>query len=138
MVKTSNPSSAEIQDLALASGLPLYARVADLVNEWGRGTEGHLGYRAVGAVVGGTHSQHAAKLRRQMPGVPLLVPGYGAQGAQATDLAAVFDGRGTGAIVNSSRAIMYAYRKRGGDWRVAARQEAEEMRAALWAAAGRG
>jgi len=138
LVKTSNPSSAEIQDLPLASGEPVYGRVAQLVNEWGEGTGGSLGYRAVGAVVGGTHPEQGARLRVQMPWVPLLVPGYGAQGAQAADLIALFDARGTGAVVNSARAILYAYRKRPGGWQKAALQEAREMKAALWRAAGRG
>jgi len=139
LVKTSNPGSAEIQDLLLSSGEPLYGRIADLVSEWGRETLGAGGYQAVGAVVGGTHREEAAGLRRRMPRVPFLVPGYGAQGAQAFDLRGLFDERGTGAVVNSARAILYAYRKRPGvHWLDAARQEAEQMRAALWRAAGRG
>jgi orotidine-5'-phosphate decarboxylase len=139
LVKTSNPSSAEIQDLELASGKPVYSRVAELVNEWGRGTEGVRGYRSVGAVVGGTHPREGTGLRAQMPGVPLLVPGYGAQGAQAGDLAGLFDAMGSGAVVNSSRAILYAYRTHGDrPWREAARREAAEMRTALWEAAKRG
>lgn len=139
LVKTSNPSSAEIQDSALSSGEPLYSRVAELVNVWSRDTEGTRGYRAVGAVVGGTHPEQGARLRLQMPGVPLLIPGYGAQGAQAGDLTALFDKKGTGAVVNSARAILYAYRKHPEcHWQEAARREVQEMRAALWAAAGRG
>ncbi len=137
LVKTSNPSSAEIQDVDLSSGGPVYGRVADLVNTWGAGTEGARGYRAVGAVVGGTHAAQGLALRRQMPGVPLLVPGYGAQGAGAEDISGFFDKNGTGAVVNSARAILYAYRKRPGDWRAAALRETQEMRAALWKAAGR-
>ena len=137
LVKTSNPSSAEIQDLDLLSGEPVYSRVADLVNAWGVGTDGSRGYRAVGAVVGGTHPGQGVALRRQMPGVPLLVPGYGAQGATAGDISGFFDANGTGALVNSARAILYAYRKRPGDWRAAALHETQEMRAALWKAAGR-
>ena len=138
LVKTSNPSSSELQDLLLASGGPVFGRVADLVNAWGEGTEGRWGYRAVGAVVGGTHPEQGAELRRQMPGVPLLVPGYGAQGAQARDLVGLFDERGTGAVVNSARAILYAYRKRAGSWQEAALEEAREMQGLLWEAAGRG
>jgi orotidine-5'-phosphate decarboxylase len=137
LVKTSNPSSAEIQDLDLLSGGPVYGRVADLVNIWGAGSEGSWGYRAVGAVVGGTHPAQGAALRRQMPGVPLLIPGYGAQGARAEDLSGFFDANGTGAVVNSARAILYAYRNHPGDWKAAALREAQEMRAALWEAAGR-
>ena len=138
LVKTSNPSSCELQDLRLESGETVYQRVADMVAEWGLGTLGERGYRSVGAVVGGTHPAQAVELRGRMPGVPLLIPGYGAQGAQATDLVGVFDARGTGAVVNSARAILYAYRKREGTWVDAARAEASAMRAALWEAAGRG
>jgi orotidine-5'-phosphate decarboxylase len=139
LVKTSNPSSREIQDLLLSTGEPLYERVADLVSAWGRDSVGVGGYQAVGAVVGGTHPGQGSALRERLPRVPFLVPGYGAQGAQADDLRGLFDERGTGAMVNSARAILYAYRKRPGvHWLDAARQEAEKMRAALWRAAGRG
>lgn len=139
LVKTSNPTSSEIQDLTMASGGTLYDEVAGLVNEWGRGTEGARGYRSVGAVVGGTHPAQVAGLRLRMPGVPFLVPGYGAQGAKAEDLTPLFDRDGTGAVVNSARGILYAYRKREGlAWKDAARLEAHEMRVDLWKAAGRG
>lgn len=138
LVKTSNPSSADIQDLPLASGELVYRRVADLVNVWGSGTEGSRGYRAIGAVVGGTHPKEGAELRRQMAGVPLLVPGYGAQGAKAEDLRDFFDERGLGAVVNSARAILYAYRKHPEmSWQEAAVLEAQGMKAALWKAAER-
>lgn len=137
LVKTSNPSSAEVQDLALEAGVPVYERVAALTRAWGEGSTGVRGYAAVGAVVGGTHPREAARLRKLMPGVPFLVPGYGAQGASADDLAGVFDERGSGAVVNSSRGILYAYRTRGGAWAEAAAAEAAAMKAALWRAAGR-
>lgn len=138
LVKTSNPGSAELQDLRLESGLTVYEHVADAVSAWGEGTEGTRGYRSVGAVVGGTHPVQGAALRRRMPTVPLLIPGYGAQGAQAQDLTALFDSAGTGAVVNSARAILYAYRARDLEWPEAARAEAGDMRTALWAASGRG
>jgi orotidine-5'-phosphate decarboxylase len=139
LVKTSNPSSAEVQDVLLQSGGPVYSRVAELVDEWGRGTVGVRGYRSVGAVVGGTHPQQGAELRARLPGVIFLVPGYGAQGAKAEDLAALFDPQGTGAVVNSARAILYAYRTAPQrHWLDAARDEAAAMRTALWRAAGRG
>lgn len=139
LVKTSNPGSSDVQDVALATGEPLYVHVADMVHKWGAGTEGQRGYRSVGAVVGGTHPAEGARLRLRMPGVPLLIPGYGAQGAQAGDLADMFDDRGTGAVVNSSRAILYAYRKRPHmSWQDACRSEAQDMRAALWRSSGRG
>lgn len=139
LVKTSNPSSAEVQDVLLESGEPVYARVAGLVDEWGRGTEGVSGYRSVGAVVGGTHPVEGARLREMLAGVPFLIPGYGAQGANADDLRGLFDSRGTGAIVNSARAILYAYRRTPErHWIDAARTETAAMRAALWRAVGRG
>ncbi len=138
LVKTSNPSSVDIQDLRLGSGETVYERVAGLVNEWGVGTEGDHGYRSIGAVVGGTHARQGAELRGLLKGVPLLVPGYGAQGATADDLRGFFDEQGRGAVVNSARAILYAYRRRPDtSWQDAAALEAREMKAALWKAAGR-
>jgi orotidine-5'-phosphate decarboxylase len=137
LVKTSNPSSVDIQDLELFSGKCVYTRVAELVCEWGQGTRSAGGYSSVGAVVGGTHPGAGAQLRALMPGVPFLVPGYGAQGAGAVELRGFFDESGLGAVVNSSRAILYAYRKHGDvTWQDSARREAREMKAALWRAAG--
>ncbi len=133
LVKTSNPSSAEIQDLVTETGDLVHDRVAELVLRWSEGTYGVAGYSSVGAVVGGTHPGQAQMLRAKLPGIPLLVPGYGAQGATADDIGELFDASGTGAVVNSSRAILYAHRARGGHWLSAARAEAEHMRAALWA-----
>jgi orotidine-5'-phosphate decarboxylase len=139
LVKTSNPGSADIQDLWLTEGRPLREHVADLVRSWGAGTEGEKGYLSVGAVVGGTHPREGAALRAQLANLPLLVPGYGAQGAQAADLTDMFDERGSGTIVNSSRGILYAYRKHPGmHWLDACRREVADMKAALWKAAGRG
>jgi orotidine-5'-phosphate decarboxylase len=110
LVKTSNPTSGEVQNL-LVDGQPLYERMAGLVQQWGQGTEGKRGYQAVGAVVGATYPAEAARLRVLMPHTYFLVPGYGAQGAGAADVQACFDAAGYGAIVNSSRAILYAYRQ---------------------------
>lgn len=139
LVKTSNAGSADIQDLELSSGETVYRRVAGLVEYWGRESEGSRGYRSVGAVIGATYPAQGAELRARMAGVPFLVPGYGAQGAKATELSGLFDENGTGTVVNSARAILYAYRKRPGiHWLDAARLEAQEMRSALWRAAGRG
>jgi orotidine-5'-phosphate decarboxylase len=138
LVKTSNPGSADLQDQVLESGEPLYLRVAALVNKWGEATEGRLGYRTVGAVVGGTHPVQGEALRTAMPRVPFLVPGYGAQGATADAVARMFDAAGRGAVVNSARAILYAYRSRPGlGWLEAAVEEATAMKEALWRAAGR-
>ena len=130
LVKTSNKSSGEIQDL-LFEGKPLYEKVAMLVNEWGSKTMGQNGYSNVGAVVGATYPEQAAKLREIMPNIYFLVPGYGAQGGTAKDVAKSFNKDGLGAIVNSSRGIMCAYSNRKMDEKLfadAARQEAIKMR----------
>ncbi len=110
LVKTSNPSSVELQDLD-ASGAKLYEKVAELVERWGGGCRGECGYSAIGAVVGATFPAAAEKLRRLMPHAPFLVPGYGAQGATADDCRPCFDAQGRGAVVNSSRGIIFAYRR---------------------------
>jgi orotidine-5'-phosphate decarboxylase len=110
LLKTSNPTSGEVQNLVV-DGQPLYERMAALVQQWGQGTEGKRGYQAVGAVVGATYPAEAGRLRSLMPHTYFLVPGYGAQGAGAADVQVCFDADGYGAIVNSSRAILYAYRQ---------------------------
>jgi orotidine-5'-phosphate decarboxylase len=108
LVRTSNKSAAELQDLR-ADGRPIYLHVADLVRRWGESLVGKQGYSSVGAVVGATGGAAIAEARQAMPGVPFLVPGYGAQGATAADLAPAFDHRGRGALVNSSRGIIFAW-----------------------------
>lgn len=111
LVKTSNPSSGELQNLKLESGEYLYERMGKLVEEWGRDCIGRYGYSDVGAVVGATHPEEAAALRKQLPHTFFLIPGYGAQGANAEMLKCCFDERGLGGIVNNSRGIICAYRK---------------------------
>ena len=109
LVKTSNPSSGEFQD-KLIDGKPLYELVADKVVEWGESTmEGD--YSNVGAVVGATYPEMSRILRKRMPHIYFLVPGYGAQGGTAEDLKCCFNPDGFGAIVNSSRGIIAAYKK---------------------------
>jgi orotidine-5'-phosphate decarboxylase len=110
LVKTSNPTSGDVQDLRV-DGCPLYEHVARLVGQWGEGTEGQRGYQAVGAVVGATYPAEAARLRGLMPQTYFLVPGYGAQGGRVADVQACFHDDGYGAIINSSRGIIYAYRQ---------------------------
>ena len=110
LVKTSNPSSGQLQDLILAEGDKLYERVAKLVHQWGESTIGEHGYSAVGAVVGATYPRDAAHLRALMPHAYFLVPGYGAQGGSAHDILPNFNNDGLGAIVNASRSIMLAYK----------------------------
>lgn len=110
LVKTSNPSSGEFQDRVI-DGRPLYELVADKVNEWGSECIGSSGYSAVGAVVGATYPEMGKLLRKQMPKTYILVPGYGAQGGKAADLVHYFNADGLGAIVNSSRGIIAAYKQ---------------------------
>ncbi len=111
LVKTSNPSSGDFQD-QLVNGRPLYELVGKKVAEWG---EQHMGstYSYVGAVVGATYPEMGKILREIMPKTLILVPGYGAQGGKAEDLAAYFNKDGLGAIVNSSRGIIAAYKLKG-------------------------
>lgn len=130
LCKTSNPSSGEFQDL-LIDGVPLYARMGDKCEEWGADSVGTYGYSGVGAVVGATYPEQLMELRKRMPHTMFLVPGYGAQGGGAQGIAGGFDENGLGAIVNSSRAILLAYKKEGCDERDfanAARREALRMK----------
>ena len=128
LVKTSNPSSVELQDLDVV-GAKLYEKVAELVARWGSAHIGRTGYSAVGAVVGATFPEEVGRLRRIMPHAPLLLPGYGAQGAGAEDCKPAFDAKGFGAVVNSSRGIIFAYEKtpHAARWQDAVRDAARRM-----------
>jgi orotidine-5'-phosphate decarboxylase len=133
LVKTSNPGGKTFQDL-ICDGRPLYRHAADLVERLARETAGGFRYGAVGAVVGATYPEQLAELRSAMPHAPLLVPGFGAQGGTARDVAAAFDDRGLGAVINSSRDIIFAYRRREykdrfpeGQWTRAVEAAAREM-----------
>ena len=133
LVKTSNPSSGELQDLEL-KGKHFYEIVAEHVNAWNEDTIGNSGYGAVGAVVGATYPEQAEILRKIMPKSYFLVPGYGAQGGKAKDVKKSFNDDGLGAIVNSSRGIMCAYKKQelpGEKFAEAARAEAIRMKEEL-------
>lgn len=110
LVKTSNPSGGEIQDL-VADNMPVYEHVADLVSKWGEMAMGTQGYSKIGAVVGATYGEQGRELRKRMPHTFFLVPGYGTQGATGKDIQGYFDEKGRGCIVNSSRGIMGAYQK---------------------------
>ncbi len=110
LVKTSNPTSGQLQDLE-TGGKKIYEIVAQLVDRWSQGTLGAYQYSSVGAVVGATYPEQAKRLRILMPASYFLVPGYGAQGGTAKDIIDCFDDRGLGAIINSSRDILYAYQK---------------------------
>ncbi len=130
LVKTSNKSSGELQD-KLIDGTPVYAVMGDMCEKWGENQIGEYGYSSVGAVVGATYPEQLSELRKRLPHTMFLVPGYGAQGGGAEGIAGAFDKNGLGAIVNSSRAIMCAYKKENcpeTEFAEAARREAIRMR----------
>ena len=143
LVKTSNASSGDIQDLELADGRKVHDAVAGLVEVWGEGLVGAYGYSSVGAVVGATFPKQAQALRKSMRRAYFLVPGYGAQGGGAQDAAAAFDMSGLGAVVNASRSVLCAWshpRWNGKfsqlNFADAARAEALRMRSEINAAIG--
>ncbi len=109
LVKTSNKSSGDLQDLEMKDGRTVYEILGHLIDSWGSDEIGESGYSFVGAVVGATYPGQAKKLRAIMPNSIFLVPGYGAQGGSAADVKPCFNKDGLGAIVNSSRGIIFAY-----------------------------
>ncbi|MCR5283237.1 MAG: orotidine-5'-phosphate decarboxylase [Lachnospiraceae bacterium] len=129
LVKTSNPSSGEFQD-RLIDGRPLYEIVGEKVNEWGSEVMGDA-YSYVGAVVGATYPEMGKVLRDIMPKAYILVPGYGAQGGTGKDLTHFFDKDGLGAIVNSSRGIIAAWKKDPYKEKYAPQNFADAARAAV-------
>lgn len=110
LVKTSNPSSGELQDLKLENGKEVYSQVTDLVEKWGENLRGENGYNSVAAVVGATYPEQLEQIRKVAPHTYFLIPGYGAQGGKANDIALGFDKKGLGGIVNASRSLMCAYK----------------------------
>lgn len=114
LVKTSNKSSGDFQDLEIGD-TTLYRKVAAKVEEWGAPYIGESGYSPCGAVVGATYPKQLTELRAAMPHTFFLIPGYGAQGGAANDIVGAFDSNKSGAIINSSRALMCAYKKAGDD-----------------------
>ena len=132
LVKTSNPGSGQIQDLpAGPEGKPLYEIVGGLLEEWGKDFRGKYGYSDVLAVVGATHPEQGKRLREILPHTFFLGPGYGAQGATAQDLRGCFDKNGEGAIVNSSRGIIAAWKKEKYAEGLAEREWAQASRRAV-------
>ena len=130
LVKTSNPSSGELQDM-VAGDRVVYKVMGDLTERLGRGTAGRYGFHLTGAVVGATYPSDLRELRRRLEHTFFLVPGYGAQGGTAEDVQYAFNKYGHGAIVNSSRGIMCAWQKTGrdgSDYQQAARDAAVAMR----------
>ena len=131
LVKTSNPSSGELQDLKLENGVSVYEQMGKMCESWGGELPGKYGYSGVGAVVGATYPEQLAEMREKAPHTFFLVPGYGAQGGGAQDAKNAFDKNGLGAIINSSRSIMCAWKKQGlteDDFAEAARVEALRMK----------
>ena len=131
LVKTSNPSSGELQDKLIGDDT-VYSVMGDMCEQWGSDNIGKYGYSAGGAVVGATYPQQLAEMREKLPHTFFLVPGYGAQGGGAEGVAKAFDKNGLGAIVNSSRAVMLAYKKKEGytehEFAKAARDEVIRMK----------
>ena len=139
LVKTSNPSSGELQD-RLIDGEPVYEVMGKMCEKWGEELPGVYGYSGVGAVVGATYPEQIKTLRALLPKTFFLIPGYGAQGATAADIAGAFDKNGLGGIVNSSRGIMCAYQKQRcseHEFAEAARREAIRMRDEIMAQVGK-
>lgn len=126
LVKTSNKSSSQLQNLK-SDGKYIYEIVAEMVNAWNEKYLGEMGYSPVGAVVGATYPNEMISLREIMKKAYFLVPGYGAQGAGGKDVTNAFNEDGLGAIVNSSRGIIFAYEKSNLDYKTAAREAAIEM-----------
>ncbi|WP_437225133.1 orotidine-5'-phosphate decarboxylase [Planctomicrobium sp. SH661] len=110
LVRTSNPGARDFQD-RVTDGETLYTTVARKIEALSVQTAGGADYGSIGAVVGATYPEELAQLRQTMPHVPLLVPGYGSQGGTSQDAAAAFDAQGLGAVVNSSRGILFAFQK---------------------------
>jgi orotidine-5'-phosphate decarboxylase len=136
VVKTSNPSSVDLQDLPLADGRPVWQHAAGLVDRWGADLVGESGLSSVGAVVGATFPQEVAQARRLLPRSVLLLPGVGAQGARTEDLGEAFSVGPAGALVSASRSVLYA--DRGAGWQEAAAAEAERLAGELRAVAAVG
>lgn len=138
LVKTSNPSSGELQDIKLESGEEVYTNVAKLVEKWGEELRGKYNYSSIAAVVGATYPKQLEDIRKTAPHTFFLIPGYGAQGGKPEDIALGFDKNGLGGIVNASRSLMCAYKSdrwknefQESDYAKATRAEAIRMKEEL-------
>jgi orotidine-5'-phosphate decarboxylase len=136
VVKSSNEGGADVQDLALSDGHPVWHHVARLVSDWGEDLVGEHGLSSVGAVVGATHPRAVGEARRLLPQAILLLPGVGAQGATPADVARAFTSGPASALVNASRSVIYGFRTSGEDWRSAAGLEAARLKHEVWAVSG--
>src|SRR3954469_16039817 len=135
IVKTSN-AGADVQDVTLSDGRPMWHHVARLVAEWGEDVVGERGLSAVGAVVGATHPRAVGEARRLMPRTVLLLPGVGAQGGSVRDLERAWRSGPASALVAASRSVISAFRATGDDFRAAAGAEAARLRREIWAVSG--
>jgi len=136
VTKTSNTGGADVQDLKLSDGHVVWHQVALLAREWGSELTGERGLSSVGLVLGATYPREIGEARRLCPEQVLLLPGIGAQGASPADVARAFTSGPASALVSVSRAIDYAYRAAGGDWRAAASAEATRLREEIWSVSG--
>ncbi|NNM86467.1 MAG: orotidine-5'-phosphate decarboxylase [Phycisphaerales bacterium] len=134
LVRTSNPSAGEVQQIPAGDGRPLYLHIADLVRQWGAGNAGTCGYSNIGAVVGATTGEAIKELRAALPQSVFLIPGVGAQGGSIADCRHALDASGFGALIAASRSIIFAYKDAKykslaeGDWRHAVEQAAIDTR----------
>jgi orotidine-5'-phosphate decarboxylase len=136
VVKTSNDGGADVQDVVLSDGRPLWQHIARLVAEWGEDLVGEHGLSSVGAVVGATHPRAVGEARRLLPQSIMLLPGLGAQGATPAEVARAFTSGPASALVAASRSVIYSFRSSGGDWRTAAGVEAARLRREVWTVSG--
>jgi orotidine-5'-phosphate decarboxylase len=136
LLRNSNAGAADIQELALSDGRPLWHHVAELLGEWGAPFVGEKGMSSVGAIVGATYPRAVSEARRLLPTSLMLLLGVGAQGATPADVARAFTAGPASALVSVSRSIIYAYRDSEVDWRTAAGAEAQNLAGQVWAAAG--
>lgn len=136
LVRTSSSGAADVQDLTLSDGRPVWQQVALLVRELGEELVGECGLSSVGAVVGATHPRAVGEARRLLPQAILLLPGVGAQGATPADIARAFTSGPASALVAASRSVIYAFRTSGDDWRAAAAAEAARLQHEVWTVSG--
>jgi len=136
LVRTSNPGAADVEDLRLEGGGTVWERIASIVDELGRPGCGAAGISDIGAVFGATAPEHLGRARELMGCAPLLLPGVGAQGGRAEDLAPAFACGRAGGLVSASRSIAGAHLSAGGGPASAAGREAERLREIAWALSG--
>jgi orotidine-5'-phosphate decarboxylase len=137
LVRTSNPGAADVEDLTLSGGEPVWERLASMVDALGSPAVGEAGLSDVGAVVGATAPGHLVRARELMAHTTFLLPGVGAQGGRVEELSAAFVPGRAGGLITASRSIANAYRVDDGEPAAAARTEAERLRAEAWALSDR-